>query len=110
MGAMSEPGVTGTDQLMPDDGEDFHSPTVLIGKDSQITIEWPESGKSRNVQMSTELFEEWVGMLNATRRLAELLLTSIAAERRQHPDGEPGRVQPEIRQEIDHLKEMLRME
>jgi hypothetical protein len=101
--------VVGSDELVPDDGEDFHSPLVMIDANQQIHIEWPESGKSRNIQMSTELFEEWVGMMNALRRLCDLLLNVIALEHSQHADGSPGRVPVEMRNEITRLKEILRI-
>ncbi len=53
------------------------TPQIAVDRDRRITIEWPESGKGDAVQMSVQLFEEWVGMLNDHRRLNDLLSTRI---------------------------------
>jgi hypothetical protein len=104
---MTEPLVTGSDRLEPDDGVKFNNPVITVDDNFQVGVEWPNQAKPRYVQMSVELFDEWVGMMNAVRRLNDLLLNVLALEHRQHADGSPGRVPMEMSNEIDRLKELL---
>jgi hypothetical protein len=83
---MADPVVTGHDEAVEDDGENFATPTIVVDQDSLIIVDWPGGKKSKNVHMATELFEEWVAMMNALRRFADL---TIEVQRIRTAGGQP---------------------
>lgn len=103
------PGVVESDDLQPDDGVLFDTPTITVDANYQISIEWSKGRPPEYVQMSEPLFTEWVDIMNALRRLSDLLLNVVALEHREHADGSPGRVPTEMQNEINRLKETLRI-
>jgi hypothetical protein len=103
------PDVIATDSLEPDDGDVFDTPKIDVDANHQIHVRWPLERPPLYVQMSTPLFEEWVAMMNAARRLNDLLLNVVSLQHHEHADGSPGRVPAEMTHEIDRLKEMLRI-
>lgn len=103
------PQVIASDVLESDDGVLFDTPVITVDPNNQIEVQWPHPSKPAYVQMGEPLFTEWVEMMNALRRLNDLLLNVLAIEHRTHADGEPGRVPAAMLREIERLKEMLRI-
>jgi len=97
-------GITGHNEPVEDDGVNYATPTIGIDEDKMIDIGWPDTGKSKYVHMNTELFEEWVAMMNGLQRFATL---TIQAEKATAA----GQAVPlEVTASLAMLREVLRLQ
>lgn len=75
------PPVAPSDTLHPDIDR-FGLPIITVDAETlQISLTWPNDVVSPYVQMSSELFIEWVATLNAQRRLLVLLIADNPSDK-----------------------------